>query len=301
MNNQISPFIVLLVINELCGGENSKPKNTGSNGVECLEGVLERLFVARSGFQFPTFADFKDKDKWLDAIEAKDIVPLYTAYTVANANTDATTFTAGTFSYETSPAAKITTYESYLGFCSHAALKSYANSGYTQVFELNNDGSIVGVNVDGGAVKGQDLQRLGVGIRQRPVPDKPATTLVTVAYKDYNQLEDNACVIKPTWGSELHGIFDVHLTQVSASATSIKFKAITDCGNRPLTSLVAGDIVVKNAAGVVQTVTFVPADGDGIYEVTGTGFANGFTVEIDGVVTIVATMYEGDEPLIVAV
>ena len=298
--NRVSPFIVLLIINELCGEENSAPRNTGNNGNECLEGVLQLQFAARSGFSFPTLADFKSREAWLDAIEAKDIVPLYTARAVANANTDPTLYTTGDFEYQTSPGAEITTYECYLGFCSHSALYSYVNSDYTHVFELNTDGSILGINTATGAIKGRDA-KITVGIRQRPVLDKPATTPVRVNYKDYKDVINNAVLIKTTWGADLRGIFDVNLTQVSATSTSIRFKAITDCGNRPLTTLTASDIIVRNAAGVVQTVTFVPADANGEYRVTGTTIVDGWTIEVDGVVVIGEVMYEADGVLTVDV
>jgi len=301
-HNFMTPFLCMAIINELCGSDTSKPKNTGFSGKQCLEGLMEKVAVARDGFSFDSLADFKDKDKWLEAIANKDIVPLFDAYVVTPANTDATQYTVGNFSFETASAVKITTFESYLGFCSHAALKSYANSEYTQVFEFNNDGSILGVGNEDGSVKGQDLKDLNVGIRTIATSDKPATTLVRLTYKDYNQLEDNAVVIKPSWSpADIDGIFDVELEFVSATATTIKFKATRECGHAPVLVLTTADVVVKNASGVVQTTSFVGADANGVYTLTGTAFATGYTVEIDGVVTVVDTLYEGVEPMPITV
>lgn len=290
--NKLTPLI-LIVINELCGSDAVTPKNTGTSGAECIEGVLEKQFVARSGFSFPTVAAFKSRAAWIEAIENKDIVPLFAAQVVTNANTEPTVYTTGNFSYQTSPGAKIITYENYLGFCSYSALVSYENSDYTQVFDYNTDGSFVGVYQEDGSVKGQDI-KLTVGIRQNTVLDKPATTLVTVNYLNFKQIINNAVVIKPTFGQDLKGIFDVQLEQVSASATTIEFKAIVECGKRPLNSLIAANVIVRDAAGAVQTVSFVAADADGVYTITGTGFATGYTVEINGVVTQGDMMYEGE-------
>lgn len=293
--------ICLIVINELCGSETDKPKNTGRKGPECLESVMERPVVAKTGFQFATFEAFKDKTVWDTAIAAKDIVPLFASYVVTPANVEATNYETGNFTYQTTQPVKKTTYESYLGFCSHAALASYGGSEYTQVFEFNIDGSIVGVNNEDGSVKGQDLQKLDVGIRTVATNEKPAFSIVTLTYKNYKQLEQNAAVIKPTWASEIQGIFDLNLVQVSATATTIKFKAFTDCGKRSVNSLVSANVVVKNASGTVVTTSFVAADSDGVYTLTGTGFATGFTVSIDGVITQGGVMYEGEAPLSITV
>jgi len=301
MNNTNRPLI-LLIVNRLCGSTTKPAKNTGHKGPECIEGVMEKVAVAKDEFAFDSVEAFEDKDEWKDAIAVKDIVPLFDAYVVTNANTEATNYSTGKFTYETAPAVKIRTFEAYLGFCSHAALKSYANSVYTRIFEFNNDGSIVGVNTDNGGVKGQLLSKLGVGIRQASVADKPATTVVTLTYADYNELEDNACVIKPGWThTDIPGIFDVELELISATATSIKFKAYSDCGSDLVTNLVAANVVVKNAAGVTQTTTFVAADANGVYTINGTAFATGYTVSINGVVIQAEIMYEGVEPLVVTI
>jgi hypothetical protein len=124
---------------------------------------------------------------------------------------------------------------------------------------------------------------------------------VTLTYRDYEELEDGAVGIKPTWDTEtqLQGIFDLHLEQASATATTIRFKASSGCSGAGelVTSLVAANIIVRNLAGQVQTVSFVAADADGIYTITGTGFATGFTVSLNGVVAQTTIMYELPEPL----
>lgn len=306
MQKSVSPFIILAIFNRLCGTTSNPPKNTGHRGAQCLEGVMIKSAVARNGFAFASIEDFENLEKWKEAIAAKDIIPLYDSYVITAANTEATNYTTGNFSYETAPATKITTFESYLGFCSHAALKSVAKTEYDQIFEFNNDGSVVGVDAGPGTgtarkVKGQNLKELNVGMRQVATSEKPATTLVRLTYEDYNELEDNAVVIKPSWSaSDVEGIFDVDLELVSATSTTIKFKAHRDCSSALVTTLEAGDIVVKNAAGVTQTVTFVEADADGVYTLTGTSVANGWTVALDGVVVQTEITLEGTEPLVVS-
>ncbi|HEX8576976.1 MAG TPA: hypothetical protein VF677_11845 [Flavobacterium sp.] len=288
---------------EICNSGKSKPRNTGENE-QCFEGILEKIFVAKKNFRFANLQAMKDVSVWKTAIQNKDIVPLYNAYEVAPANIEAKKFESGNFSYETAKAIKKTTFECFLGFCSHRALKTYANSEYTQVFELTDTGVILGVNTSDGSIKGQDVS-IAVDIRTIQVSGKVPFTKVTLTYRDYEELEDGAVGIKPTWDTEtqLQGIFDLNLEQVSATATTIRFKALAGCsgGGALVTSLVAANIVVKNAVGQVQTVSFVAADPDGIYTVTGTGFAAGFTISLNGVVAQTTIMYESPEPLTITI
>lgn len=290
------------VILKHCEGGNSS-KNTGAKK-QCLEGLTDRMYAARKGFKFATVADFESKAKWIEAIAAKNIVPLFKAYELTAENTEATVYETGDFSYETAPAVKKTSFESYLGFCSHRALKSYNESTeYTQIFESTNKGEFIGVS-HGDGVKGQELSSLKVGIRNAPTKDKPAYTKVTLTYDDYNELEDNPVVIKTGFlSSDLDGIYDVKFTQVSASATSIKFTASVGCtaGENNISSLVQANVVVKNVAGAVVIATLVPADSNGVYELTGTGFATGFKVDLAGVITTAGICYESEAPLSITI
>lgn len=262
------------------------------------------MYAARKGFIFPTVRDFESISKWLIAIAAKDIVPLYKAYELTPENTEATVYETGDFVYETAPAVKKTSFESYLGFCSHRALKSYNNSTeYTQIFESTNKGEIIGVS-SGLGVKGQELSNIRVGIRNAPTKDKPAFTKVNLTYNDYNELEDNPVVIKVGFLlSDLDGIYDLKLALSGIpTATSIKFTASAGCtaGENNVSSFIAANIVLKNAVGAVQTVSFVPADSNGVYELKGTGFANGFVLDLNGVVTFATISYESESPLTIS-
>lgn len=291
------------VILKHCNDGATSARNTGAKK-QCLEGLTDRMYAAKKGFKFASVADFEDIVKWREAIAAKNIVPLYKVYELAPENTEATVYSTGDFEYETAPAVKKTAFESYLGFCSHRALKSYNNSTeYTQIFESTNKGEFIGVS-DGDGVKGQELSSLRVGIRNAPTKDKPAFTKVNLTYNDYNELEDNPVVIKTGFlSSDLDGIYDVKLTQVSATSTSIKFTASVGCtaGEDNISSLIAANVVLTNASGVVQTVSFVAADSNGVYELTGTAFADGFILDLDGVVTIATIAYEAEAPLVIAV
>lgn len=289
---------------EVCDTATKVVKNTGQRGLPCLEGTLVKGAVAKQDFRFATFADFKNLTKWNEAIAAKDIIPLYDAYEVADENTEATKYETGNFSYETSPAVKKTGFESYLSFCSHAALASLRGSEYSQMFEFNSDGSVVGIyDSDGIKIKGQDLKDLNIGIRNRATKDKVPFTKVVATYRDFKELEENYAVAKPTWtAADIDGIYDVVIEQVSASATSIKVRVTEECSSAKVKTLISGDLIVKDTTGGVETVTFVGYDADNdLYELTGTAIADGFTVSLNGVVTAGEVSYEAVEPLVLAV
>lgn len=290
---------------ELCDNTVKVVKNTGQRGLPCLEGTLIKGAVAKQDFRFATFASFKTLADWNTAIANKDIIPLYDAYEVADENTEATKYETGNFSYETSPAVKKTGFESYLSFCSHAALATLRGSEYSQMFEFNSDGSVVGIYDDDGVkIKGQDLKDLNIGIRNRATKDKVPFTKVIATYRDFKELEERYAVAKPTsWtAADVDGIYDVILEQVSASSTSIKVRVKEECSGAKVTTLVAGDFIVKDNTGATETVTFVPYDADeDVYEFTGTGFVDDFTVQLDGVVVAGELKYELLEVLIVAV
>jgi hypothetical protein len=291
-----------MVYHECKTGE-SGTKNTGYRD-QCLVGVTVRYAVGKPTFSFDTVADAKDLDKWNEAIAAKNLIPLYDVNEYAIADTEATFYEGKTSRYETGKAKKIRTFRSVIGSCSYAALSSY-NEKEMDVYEFTEDGYIKSVITADKKIKGQRA-KINVGRLQDAIDGTPQSAVVTVNYKDFNEYEQNAANLLPEdWGyTDIYGIFDVAIEQVgTASSTSIKFKVVEGCagGGSNVTSLIAGDIIVKDGSGGVETVSFVPADADGVYEVTGTGFADGYTIELDGVVTSGGSSYESEDVLTVNV
>ena len=279
-------------------GSGSSNRNTGAKQ-QCLEGLFIKPALHVPGFSFESVEDAKDKAKWYAAVASKKIFPLYDAEELAAANTEDTVFEGRTRQYVTALGKKVSTFSSFLGLCSHGALKSY-NKKDMGLFEFTEDGAIKGVIMADGKVKGQDVV-LNVGKRLDATADRPPSTPVTINYKDHNQFEDNGAVLRPEdWGAaDLHGIFDVTLAQVSASATVIEFTASTGCagGDDLIDSLLAANVIVQDLDGANVTVSFVTADENGVYRLTGTGFTTGYTVSLNGVVSQTEISYESPEPL----
>lgn len=287
---------------EICGNEQNVPKNTGFKE-QCIESKLN-IPIISDGFQFPTVAGFKTVASWKTAIAEKRLVPLFPVYELADASTEDTKFESGSFSKVTAKGVEKITFECYLSVCAYAALKSYENSNkYAELYEYNEDGDYSGIFAsDGVKVKGRKITSIKV-TRIRATKDKVPYVKGEITFADKDDVLSAVIVKSDLSESDLEGIFDVALKQVSASTTSIKFTATAGCpgGGTLVTSLVLADLVVKNAAGLVQTVTLVPADANGVYEIVGTGFANGHTVSLDGVVIQTTIMYESPEPLVVAI
>lgn len=286
-----------------CNNKNVKPKNTGAKE-QCLVGITTKYaFAPDKTFEFETVADAKNITKWNEAIAAKNIIPLYDVEEYAIADTEATYFEGLNTRYQTAPAKKVRTFRSILGLCSYAALYSYNNK-EGRVFEFTQDGAIKAVSTSTDGITGQKA-RIEVGELLDAVSGTPQSAVVTVNYTDPEEYKVNGAQLRPeNWnGSDIYGIFDIDLVQVSASSTSIKFKAIAGCagGDELIETFESGNVEVRNTSGSLVTATFVDADEDGVYEVTGTAFATGFKVSLTGVVTVGDTSYESPEPLVITV
>lgn len=290
-----------MAIYQECNNSAKGKANTGAKE-QCLEGIMVLPVLTEMDFKFDTLEDAKDITKWEEAIAAKKMWPLYVPEEITTANTEDTYFEGKNEQYLTSQGKKITTYTSMLGLCSHSALASFRGAKMRQL-EFTEDGKVKGVMNDAGEVFGQAV-KLNVAKRLDPTADRPASTLVTTNYLDYTELEQDGAIFVPDFrASELYGIFDVHLLQVSATATNIKLKVMDGCagGGGTVDTFVSGDFIVKDLTGAVQTVTFTAADADGVYTLTGTAFADNFTVELDGVVVVAGMAYEDVAPLKIAV
>ena len=146
------------------------------------------------------------------------------------------------------------------------------------------------------------MTELFVGIRNIATDAKPAFSDVMLTYQDFQELEQNFCVVLPDWDRKvIKGIFDVEMSKVAMTSTSIKVGLTLECSGSDVDNLVAANFIVRDASGAVQTVSFVPFDTvNKCYEFTGTGFVTGYTVELNGVITIAstATSYELVETLV---
>lgn len=286
-----------VVINEVCDSGTSKQKNPGGKK-QCLEGAVRTYILAKDDFAFDDKAAAKTKADWDTAKEAKDVVIFYDVEELEPNNTEAQIKNGRFADYKISEAKKGVNYTHYLSTCSYEALKSYENSGYNRVFRVTEKNELLCEVQEDGKIKGEPLTSFLVGIRDDAPADGVPSVKVNLKFDKYS-----LSILNPDFDlTGYEGIYDVTLTQVgAATATSIKFKVTTSCGNALVKSLLLADIKVRNASGVVQTVTLVPPDADGTYEAVGTGFATGYTLDLDGVVMQTEIAYESEEALTITV
>ncbi len=264
-------------------------KNTGAND-QFHEGVTIRHALATDEQEFATVTAAKTLATWNADRDLKKLIPLFEIEELAVGDTE-DTYYEGNSKYLTKNGKKIRNFICMVGLNSHAALASYNNK-TMRVYEFTDQQEIKGVTPDGVKVKGQ-LVTVTVGKRIDALGDKPAHTPVTLVYSDYKDFEKNGVIIKPTWSHiEVNGIFDAKIVVVSSTGTSVKFKVLTGDALDPVTSLTDTDVTFKTAAGVAVTHSFVIADANGVYELTGTGFVAGHVIDLNGVVVQTEATYE---------
>lgn len=276
-----------MVVNEVCGNESTAPSNMGGKK-QCLEAPVKTTVLAKSTYSFASKTAMKDEANWNTAIAAKNLVPLPNIEGLELANTEAVLKTGRYTDYELKEGVAGVQYRFDLSICNYEALKTYKNSDYTRVFQITNSEEITCDIQTDGTVKGRELSSFIVGLRNDATDDD--VPFVNVNLKFTNDVFD---IVRATFdATELEGIFDVTVNIVSASATEIKFTLTTACSGAQVTSMEDADIILNDNTGSAHTRTFVAADSAGIYTLTGTGFANDFTVGLNGVVTKSGTHYE---------
>lgn len=281
-----------------CASE-AQGKNTGAVS-QCLEAITVRHVLAPLSQQFDTRTLAKSLSEWKDQIAEKMLIPLFDAENLAIADTEPTYEETRKQKLKVTEGKKVRTFEYKLGMCSHAALASYDGK-RMQVYEITEDNELLAVSKDGVIVTGQTVV-VEVGMRKSTLADKKAYTMVTLSYVNFRELEQDGQLLSlPFFESDIMGIFDTQIEQVSASATSVKFKVMAGCADTLVTSLTDADITFKTSAGVDVAHSFVAADANGVYEITGAGFVTGNVLDLDGVVQQTEATYESVAPLSIIV
>lgn len=284
------------IINDVCGASSTDTKNTGGKK-QCTPKPIQSYALARDTFSFASVAASKTKAAWDTAKAAKDIVIFWDVEEFSQANTEATKKEGRFNDYPLKDGTRGLSLKHYLGDCSYDALESYDNSdSYKRMFRINTDGSFTADVQDDGTVKGELIKNFAVGVLNDTTDDTPQNADVAVKFsaKTKSNIEPDFDLIT------YEGIYEIVLTLVSAAAGSIKFKAASGCSSTLVTSFIDANLILKDAAGAAYTHSFVAADSNGEYEFTGTGFANDFTISLDGVVTQTGIMYDASTPLTIS-
>jgi hypothetical protein len=298
MKKNLMNILILSIVSDNCGNEATPTLNTGGKK-QCLPKPVQSYALARNTFEFASTTAARTKAAWDTAKQAKDIVIFWDVEEFAQANTEPTKKEGRFNDYPLKDGVRGLNLTHYLGDCPYNALESYDNSGeYTKMFRILTDGTFTADVQDDGKVKGENIKNFSVGVLNDATDETPQNAVVAVKFS-----QQTKSVLKPEFDLiNYEGIYNVQFEENPAnSATSLKFRTLSGCSGSKITSFVEANIVLRNASGVVvEPDTFVAADADGYYTLTGTGFTNGYTIELDGVVTQTGIMYDAPVKLTIA-
>lgn len=286
-----------MIINESGGSATTTSVQNPGGKDQNLEGAVRTYILAKSGQSFATVAAAKLLTNWDTAKAAKDIVIFYDVEELEDNNTDPIKKEGRYKDYKIKDGIKGVAYTHYLGTHAHIALDSYQNSDYTRVYRITENNELLCEVQDDGSVKGQPLSSFIVGERLDAPADGTPSSKVELKFDAHDM-----SILKPAFDmSDYEGIYDLKFEQVSASATSIKFKALETFNENVVSSLIDADVDILDAAGAAYTHSFVAADADDEYELTGAAFATGFTIVLTGIVTKSGRDYDSPVALSITV
>lgn len=285
-----NPFI------EICP-EDEGLRNTGID-CDCLETPL-KIPVLSDGFKFPSIADFKNRNSWRDAIAAKNLVPLFEAYELADASTADKKFETGNFSRTVEKGVEKITFEFMASDAVYNALKGYENnSKYDEIFEFNQGDDYSGVfDVDGVQVKGRKIKSISF-TKVRALAAKVPHIKCEIVYKDKDDVRSSVRVKSELTEDDLFGIVDVNLVLVSQTVDDVFVQVTTGCSNDTfVNSLTIDNFLITNQDGDVVSFTLVPVNSNNAYQLVFDAPATQndvYTITTNGVVVQTDIMYEGN-------
>lgn len=263
--------------------------------------ATRKLIFTTADFSFADIDAAKLSANFTTGICNKQIFPFPLVQSAESANEDAVFEILETKSIQVTPAKKQTQFTFVESLCVHADMRSF-NGRQFRLFEVTEGDFVTGIKNSDGSIKGQ-LVQVFVDILGTSTFSEVGKTLVDIRYNEVDNFEQNAVVFKlDTPFSNVNGIVDVELAEEGTSlATQLNISVIDFCSGESVDSLVDGDLVVKNGAGVVQVLTSTTYNAtEGYYELVGTGFANGFTVEVNGVIAQPDAKFEGKNIVTIA-
>ena len=281
-----------MTIIDIGGTGSNTAKPTGQKGQK-FWGATTKYILAKETQVFANKEDFKSKLKHNELKASKDIVYFFEVDTVENANTEPSFYESRINKVRTKKATKIKKFKHELGICSHSALASYEDSGYTRIYEITEKGYLIGIANDNGSIKGQAIKSFSVGLREEATFEAVENTTVEVYYKNAEELIDNPAVVSPDFDvEEMEGIYGVNFNIKSASNTRIVVEAITTgCCGGIVGGLEKANWKFVKPNGTNQPIT-TSSFSNGLYTLVGSNFTSG-TLTLNGVIVQTNIMYDG--------
>jgi len=178
------------------------------------------LLVVKAGFEFASFVDFADVDKYQDAIKAKTMFPIHEVFEIDDNSEESL--------YYESPTGKRVprrlgayrhVYKFNKSLAVHKALQTFRNAN-VDFFTIDSSGNICGFTPDGVKVKGFSISMFNPEKMTSAMQDNtPAWTPIVVDQLDAKQWNEKGITVKPGWLiGDLIPLSAVRIKLVSAAA-----------------------------------------------------------------------------------
>lgn len=297
MINKDMPAITMMVINEVCdtSGDETGAQNIGGKK-QCLEAAIQSFALAKNGFKFDSIEDAKDKDKWKEAIENKDIVPFPDIEEIDDDGTDAEINEGRYQDIKTANPIAGSEYTLNLAICTYEAAVSYENSDYDRIFQISEENELSCEVDDDGSVKGRLMKSFLLGNREEATTEDPPNAPINIKYNQrfFSILNLGFEAV------ELEGIYDIMADIKDASSDEVTFKLTESCGGGTVTGVDADDLALYDSDGdEVEDASFSEPDDssssgdDGEYTVSADGIEDGYYITTTGVLEEGDNLYEG--------
>jgi hypothetical protein len=258
-----------------------RKKNTGLSSL-CQDLSNTRKFILVPKGWSLTEAEARDMAEWTDGIHAEVGQRIYPFPVIHNFtdNSEDMVMDEGALGSIFVRDGKINfQFEIESSRYKHEAMKSHSLQKYDVVIVDAND-RLHGVVASNGNFKGGNLQQFVVGkLMVNDGTGSATKSQITMIFGDTNEWETRPAVIAGLdWSpTNLEGLTDIYITDVAGTTSTTTLTATDKSGNAFNGEL--GDFVIKNASGVVQTISAVTASG-GENVLTATLTSGVYTVDL---------------------
>lgn len=259
----------------------SNKRNTGVSSLCQDLGAIRKFILVPRGWTMPE-ADARDITKWEAAIEAAPDARIY-PFPVIHEHTD----NSEDLVMDEGPLGSIFVRDGKINWqfliessrYKHEALKTHSLQKY-DIILVDTENRLHGVVAANGDLAGGKLQQFVVG--RLMINDGAASATksqITMIFADTNEWETRPAVVAGLdWSAtDLEGLTDIYISAVVGTTSTTTLTA-TDKSGTPFNGEL-GDFVIKNDAGVVQTVSAVTSSG-GENILTATVLAGDYTVDL---------------------
>lgn len=273
-----------MTVVKVCADERQKIGSLACTKVNPFVDAVS-LILTSPGFEFASFADFADQDKWTEGIKAGSVFPLNDIVEIEDQSEDTQYYEAPNGSRTPRRLGRYRhMYNFNKGLEVHKALQSFRNAD-VNLFLVDDAGNVMGFSPDGTKVQGMTIDMINPEKMKSAGQDNtPAWTPLTIDLKDAKEWNEKGIYVNPSWdAASLDGVAPVEITVLTQTAALIVlkvgyFEGLDADGSDNLVGVagvIEGDFVFGTTAPAGPMVD----NSDGTYNFPGTAMVSG-TVDL---------------------